>query len=67
METTSSTHTLRAGWPVGDFADAAGVSRALIYTLPKEIWPRSVKIGKRRLITEQPADWLRRVGQATEA
>lgn len=54
----------RAGWSVERYADATGVSRAAIYALPPEQQPEYVKIGRRRVITEPPAAWLRRVGQS---
>lgn len=52
----------RAGWRISDWLRAAGVSRSLLYSLPPERAPRSVKLGRSRIIVESPADWLARVG-----
>lgn len=51
-----------AGFRPGDWAEAAGFSRQKYYTLENP--PKSVKIGRMRIITESPADWLARVGVA---
>lgn len=56
----------RVGWPITAYVNVVGISKAGYYAMPEDLKPRSVKIGKRRLIVEQPLDWLRRVGQATE-
>jgi hypothetical protein len=49
------------GWRVAEFARAIRISRAGFYLLPPEHRPRAVKIGKRHIIIESPADWLRRM------
>ncbi len=54
----------RAGWSVERYADATGVSRAAIYAMPPALQPEFVKVGRRRVIVEPPAAWLRRVGQS---
>lgn len=53
-----------AGLSVGDFAKLAGVSRSLVYGLAPALQPRSVKVGRRRLVFEAPADWLARLAEA---
>jgi|GEM_PF-5019727 len=53
-----------AGRSVADFAVAVGVSRAFIYSLPPEKRPISIHIEKRRIVTEQPRDWLKRMEEA---
>jgi hypothetical protein len=51
----------RAGWSVERFAEAAGVSRAMLYALPDNLQPDFVKVGRRRIITEAPTSWLARL------
>lgn len=50
-----------AGWRVAEWSRAATISRAGFYLLPAEHRPRAVKIGKRHIIIESPADWLQRM------
>jgi predicted DNA-binding transcriptional regulator AlpA len=58
---------LQAGEPAGRsvevFARETGSSRATIYRLPPEMQPHSVKLGRRRIITEAPREWLRRIAE----
>jgi hypothetical protein len=54
----------RAGSSVNQFCDAVGYCRATLYNLPSELRPFSVKIGRRRIIIEQPADYLARLAAA---
>jgi len=51
------------GRSVAAFAHAVGYGRTSIYELPPELQPQSIKLGRRRIIVEQPADWLQRVGR----
>ena len=53
----------RAGWRVGEWVKAVGISRSGMYALKPAIYPRSVLVGARRIITEAPAAWLARVGR----
>ena len=53
----------QAGWLIPEWAQQARVSRASYYNFPEQCRPASVKIGKRVVITEAPADWLRRMGE----
>jgi hypothetical protein len=55
---------LPAGFRPEPWARAAGISRSGYYTLPPDTRPRSVTVGRRRIITESPADWLARIGGA---
>lgn len=48
----------RFGWPVSDWAHAAGISRASVYMLLSERKLESVKFGGKRLITTHPRDFL---------
>lgn len=65
-KTTARKRTRRtipaAGYRPSDWAEAAGFSRQKFYTL--KVPPKSVKIGRMRIITESPADWLARAGGA---
>jgi hypothetical protein len=56
-----------AGHSVRNWCRAAGFSKATLYTLPFELQPVSVKIGKRRIVIEQPADYLRRIAETRAA
>lgn len=47
----------------GDYARAIGMSRAWLYSLPPELQPKSLKVGRNRLIIEQPGDFLQRLAQ----
>lgn len=55
----------RAGWTVSDWCASAGISDAFLYKLDDARSPSSVKVGRRRLIIEAPADWLRRMAEAS--
>ncbi len=61
MDTKAS--AAQAGFSIAEWAPAAGISRSGYYVLSAEIKPASVKIGKRTIITEAPARWLRRVAK----
>lgn len=55
----------RAGWSVEEFARLTNVGRTTLFMMePKELRPRSVKVLKRRIITEPPSAWLQRLGAA---
>lgn len=54
----------RAGWPVEEWAHAAGIGRSLAYVLLQRNEITSVKVGKRRIITTAPRDFLARLGAA---
>jgi predicted DNA-binding transcriptional regulator AlpA len=57
----------REAYSVIEFAQAYGLSRATIYNLWKDgIGPRSMRVGRRTLITKQSAtEWARRMETAT--
>ena len=57
-----ATTDTRAGWTVRAWCTATTISRAAYYALPAAIAPRSVTVGRRRIITESPTGWLSRVG-----
>lgn len=52
-----------AGRRVPQFLAETGLARTKLLTLPEPLRPRSVLIGRVRIITEQPGDWLERVGK----
>lgn len=51
----------RCGWRIGPWTRAVGLGRATYYTLPPDIKPESVDIGRSKIITESPSAWLARV------
>ncbi|MCC7042056.1 MAG: hypothetical protein IT516_17255 [Burkholderiales bacterium] len=57
----------KAGYSVVAFAKAIDLSRECIYALwarSPDMAPRFVRLGRRRIITEHPTDYLRRVEAA---
>jgi len=57
----------RAGWSIPSYCAACGFSRATFYNLTDEQRPRSLKLGKRHIIIEPPADYLARLAAAQES
>jgi hypothetical protein len=57
----------RAGWTVRDWCASVGVSDALLYKLGPDRRPASVKIGRKRLIVEDPSAWLLRMAEASSS
>ena len=54
----------RAGYEVNEWCSIAGFGRALLYRLLGDgRGPRAVKIGRKTLIVETPAEFLARVGR----
>lgn len=64
---TKPDNPYRAGWSINDWCKSVDLARATLYTLPPTLQPSSVKIGKRRIITEQPADFLKRLATQSAA
>lgn len=60
MSTETTNH---AGRSVDEFAREVGICRATVYILEPECQPRSLKVGKRRIITESGAEWLARMAK----
>ena len=54
----------KAGWRVGEYAEAIGLGRSTLYELPAPMQPHSVKFGAVRIITEEPSAYLRRIAAA---
>lgn len=50
-----------------EFARACGISRATLYRLPPELRPKSVKLAQARIIIEDPAAFLERLGLIRQA
>lgn len=68
MDTTRAV-TGKAGWRFSEYPTLVGLSRTLLYGLPPELQPRTIKVGHATVITESPADYLARLAatQAREA
>jgi hypothetical protein len=61
-KTDVTVHPSKASWDVAEFRSALGLSHSGFYDVlksPKA--PRSVLLGRRRLIIESPADYLARI------
>jgi hypothetical protein len=56
-----------AGFNISKWCPLAGISRARFYTLPPELTPRTVQIGKRRIVIESPREYLHRIAQQQAA
>jgi hypothetical protein len=54
----------RLGWPVSDWAKAAGISRASVYNLLAENKIQSVKYLSKRIITTHPREFLESLRKA---
>lgn len=50
----------RAGLSIREWCKALGLGRSTFYVLPAK--PRFVKIGRRVIVSEPPAAWLKRMG-----
>ena len=51
----------QAGYDRREWCRGAKIGASTLYTLAESDRPRSVKIGKRTIIIEAPADWLERM------
>ena len=60
-------NTDRAGWSIPSYCEACNFSRALFYKLPPDRRPRTLKIGKRHIVIEPPAQFLARLAAEQEA
>lgn len=69
MATTSRPEAAipKAGFSIDEYCAAISYCRATYYNLPPELRPRSIKIGKRRIIVEPPAEYLARLSAAQQA
>lgn len=57
----------RAGYDISAWCTSVGISRATFYKLDGDLRPGSVKIGKRHLIVERPADYMARLAKLCAA
>lgn len=58
----------RAGFEINEWCGLAGFGRAFLYRMLADgRGPQAVKIGRRTLITEPPADFLARAGRPYRA
>lgn len=48
-------------WSIADWSQAVGFSRSTWYAIPEEKRPKSVRIGARLFICEQPAEYVQRM------
>ena len=64
---SESTKAARAGWSIPVWCEACDFSRATYYNLPQSRRPRSIKIGKRHIVIEPPAEFLARLAAEQEA
>lgn len=53
----------RAGWEVAEWCPNVPIAESSYYALSPDVAPRSVKIGRKRVITESPAAWLTRIAE----
>ena len=55
-------------YSIRDFCAVSGIGKSFLYKLWKRgAGPSSIKLGRRRLITESPADYLRHAGESEPA
>jgi hypothetical protein len=59
---TSTESTDRAGWSITSWCLALDISRSFFYLLSREMRPKSMKLGRRHIITEAPAEYVKRIG-----
>ena len=52
-------NTTKSGWQINEWCEATGVGRTLAYKLLNEGRIESVNVGRRRIITTHPIEFLR--------
>ncbi len=57
----AQTQIATAGHTIEAWCPRVPIARATYYQLPQDARPKSLKIGRRVLILESPADWLKRM------
>lgn len=57
MDVTSE----KAGWSISDYCLLTDIGRTKLYTMPADQQPRSVKVGRRKVIIEPPREYLQRL------
>ncbi len=56
----------RCGFTLTEWCALTSISRPKLYTLAANMRPKSIKIGRRTVIIEAPADYLARIAAAQE-
>lgn len=51
----------RAGYSVEEFCFSVGIGRTSFYALGGDLAPRRIRIRKRTIVTESPAEWVARI------
>lgn len=49
------------GWKLSSYCKLISITPQFYHTLPEDLRPRSVKLGKRRIISEHPREYLERL------
>lgn len=57
----------QAGFSPSEFCALVSISRSRLYSLPESLRPRSLRLGRRRIIVERPEAYLARLAQSQEA
>ncbi|MCA3099732.1 MAG: hypothetical protein INH00_18325 [Rhodocyclaceae bacterium] len=57
---------MRVGFGLTEWCELTSISRPKLYTLPADLRPKAIKIGRRTIIIEAPADYLQRIAAAQE-
>jgi hypothetical protein len=63
MTTQQDYPAIQAGYSPAEWCRRTSISRAAMYALPADLRPRSVKLGRRRIIIEDPAAYLARLAR----
>jgi hypothetical protein len=53
-----NSHPSKAGWSVDEFVSATSICRTNVFSFIKSGQIKSVNVGRRRVITTPPADFL---------
>jgi hypothetical protein len=62
MKVNSRLDNNHGGWNIQSWCESVGICRASFYLLQDR--PKVVKLGRRSIVVESPADYLQRVLQA---
>jgi hypothetical protein len=67
MQADNANSVGKAGYSPAEWCRRTSISRAAFYALPVSLQPRSIKLGRRRIIIEDPVAYLTRLAQSQEA
>ncbi len=56
----------QAGFNLTEWCELTSISRPKLYTLPTDLRPKIIKVGRRTIVIEAPADYLKRVAATQE-